>query len=469
MKKSNFSMKLLFCVVIVFIIREYMLLAKNKMVKKEGKGMAVHVVKSGESLWVISSYYGVPISTIVRRNGLTSANTIVPGLALYIPENGRLPVRLYQVNAGDALWSIAQRFNTSVTAIINENPGLQTTTILSVGQRLRIPSQVKMSVSTLGFIMPYSLEASIQSLEAAASQLTYLAITAYALTNEGYAFMSLNDSGLVERSRQLNVIPLLMIRNLTDDFSPELIGTVLENPIYRNNLILSLVRLARQRGYGGVSIDFEFIPPERRNDFILFLRDLKAQLGELILHVNVHAKSEDLPLNPIVGGYDYRAIGVVSDIVAVMTIDYGYPTGPPDPIAPIGWVEQVIQYAITQINPRKLQISLPLYGYDKVVPSNLTTAMSVQAAQNLALTLEEPIQYDAIAQAPWYRYWKGFEEHVVWFEDIRSYIEKFNLIDQYQLFGTTFWHIGLPAPQNWEYMRNHIGVPPTKSAYLNHP
>ncbi|WP_338451123.1 LysM peptidoglycan-binding domain-containing protein [Niallia oryzisoli] len=420
--------------------------------------MAVHVVKNGESLWTISNYYSVPISTIVRTNGLTATGLIVPGLALYIPESGRLPIRIYQVKPKDTLWNIAQRYNTSVSSLINENPDLQTPYLLSIGQRLRIPSPIKMRLATLGFIQPYSLEASIQSLEAVADQLTYLAIAAYSLTNEGYAFMKLNDGGLVERSRQLNVIPLLMIRNIINGFKSELIGTVLGNEVYRNNLILSLVNLAKQRGYGGVSIDFEFIPPERREDFTLFLRDLKAQLGELILHVNVHAKSEDLPLNPIVGGYDYRAIGNASDFVAVMTIDYGYPTGPPAPIAPIGWVEQVINYAVTHINPRKLQISLALYGYDKVVPSNETTALSVQDAQNLALTARAPIQYDAIAKAPWYRYWKGLEEHVVWFEDIRSYIEKYNLMDLYQLYGTTFWQISLPSPQNWEYMRNHIDV-----------
>ena len=58
-----------------------------------------------------------------------------------------------------------------------------------------------------------------------------------------------------------------------------------------------------------------------------------------------------------------------------MTMDYGYPGGPPDPIAPITWLEQVIQYSLTQINPRKLQIAIALYGYDKVVGTNKTHAL----------------------------------------------------------------------------------------------
>jgi spore germination protein len=62
-------------------------------------------------------------------------------------------------------------------------------------------------------------------------------------------------------------------------------------------------------------------------------------LFPLILHVNVHAKTEDIPTNLIIGAYDYLAIGAVADIVGVMTIDYGYPTGPPNPVATIWWVE----------------------------------------------------------------------------------------------------------------------------------
>jgi spore germination protein len=419
--------------------------------------MAIHVVKRGESLWAISKKYGVSIASINQVNGLPSTNKIVPGLALYIPEN-KLSLRSYLVKAGDFLWKIAQRFDTSVSSILIENPNVDPNA-LYIGQRLNIPSPNRLRIASLGFIVPDSIETSLENLDRIAEQLTYLAVVAYSLTDEGYAYAVLNDTDIITRSWQRNVIPLLMIRNFKNgEFSPELIGSVLENPIYRNHLIDSLVQIARQRGYGGVSIDFEFIPPGRRNDFTLFLKNLKTKLGNLILQVNIHAKSEDLPTNRIVGGYDYRAIGNAVDLAAVMTIDYGYPTGPPDPIAPIWWIEQVLRYATTQINPRKLQISIALYGYDKVVGTNVTRALSVQGSQNQAISTGSIIEYDQIAQSPWYRYWKGTQEHIVWFEDIRSYIEKYNLMDLYQIAGTTFWQINLPAPQNWAYVERNIEV-----------
>ncbi|HEY4551013.1 MAG TPA: LysM peptidoglycan-binding domain-containing protein [Bacillus sp. (in: firmicutes)] len=419
--------------------------------------MTIHVVKRGESIWAISKKYGVSIAAINQVNGLPSTNKIVPGLALYIPES-KLSLRTYQVKAGDFLWKIAQRFDTSVTSIVIENPNVDPNA-LYIGQRLNIPSPSRLRIASLGFIVPYSIETSLENLDRIAEQLTYLAVVAYSLTDEGYAYVVLNDSDIITRSWQRNVIPLLMIRNFKDgEFSPELIGSVLENPTYRNHLIDSLVQLAKQRGYGGVSIDFEFIPPERRDDFTLFLNNLKTKLGNLILQVNIHAKSKDLPTNRIVGGYDYRAIGNAVDLVAVMTIDYGYPTGPPDPIAPIWWVEQVLRYATTQINPRKLLISIALYGYDKVVGTNVTRALSVQGSQNQAISTGSIIEYDQIAQSPWYQYWRGTEKRIVWFEDIRSFIEKYNAIDLYQLAGTTFWQINLSAPQNWAYVESNIEI-----------
>ncbi|MDR7003025.1 spore germination protein [Neobacillus niacini] len=419
--------------------------------------MAVHVVSKGENLWGISRLYGIPLQIVAQVNGLTSTTSLVPGLALYLPDT-QLPIRYYQIKAGDQIWQLANQFNTSTAAILAANPGINPNHIV-VGQIIAIPSPIKMEIATLGFIVPSAKGEILSTLDTLANQLTYLAVVAYSFTEEGFAFNEIEDSEIVTKCNQLNITPLLMIRNFTKgDFSAELAGRVLENPAYRQNLIASIVNLTSQRDFGGVSIDFEFIPPPRRQDFNKFLTDLKAALGNLILHVNVHAKTADIPTNRIIGAYDYMAIGNAADIVAVMTIDYGYPTGPPDPIAPITWMEQVVRYSLTQINPRKLQIAMPLYGYDKIALTHSTHALSVLAAQNQAIVTGQQIQFENTAKSPWYRYWKNNEEHVVWYEDIRSYMEKYKLLDVYLLLGTTFWQLSLPSPQNWEYLNQKISV-----------
>jgi spore germination protein len=398
--------------------------------------MYVHVLSSGDTLWAISNKYRVSIPNIMSLNSLTDSE-IVAGLALYLPTND-LNLRYYRIAPGDSLWQIAANYHINISYLLLANPGINPNQLI-IGQKITIASPNKMSIQTLGFIVPYSSSKLLPTLRQLAKNITYLAVVSYSFTDEGWAYVQLEDTEIVNECKRLGMKPLLMIRNFTNEgFSPELVGRVFENPIYRGNLVRSITNLVQQRGYEGVSIDFEFIPPPSRNDFNTFLSDLKRALGNRILQVNVHAKTEDIPTNRIIGAYDYKAIGEIADIVGVMTIDYGYPTGPPNPVAPIWWVEQVVQYSIQLIPPSKLQISIAMYGYNWRSIDNVTTAMSNLNAQNLAISNKVTIQYDDFAAVPWYRHWLGTEEHVVWFGDIRSIIEKYKLIDYYQLLGTTY-------------------------------
>jgi len=422
--------------------------------------VAIHVVQPGDSLWVISRLYDIPIQTLQRINGIDRVNMLVPGLALYIPDSGP-GVFYYRVTASDTFWIISQRFNTSIEGILAVNPGIDPSQLF-VGQRIAIPSPSKRTIQTLGYLVPYSVEQALKLVQGYAEHLTYVALVAYSLTDEGYIVRLLEDEAVINESRRLGLSPLLMIRNIEfvgETFNAELIGTVLANPVYRQNLIRSLVKTIKDKSYSGVSIDFEFVPPGQRNEFNLFFKELKAGLGEdLVLHVNVHAKTADIPTNRIVGAYDYQSIGQYADIVAVMTMDYGYPTGPPDPIAPLWWMQEVIEYTLSLINPQKVQIAFPLYSYDWKVPENITQATSVLGAQNLAISTGAKIQFDYQAASPWFSYISGTEQHIVWFEDIRSFIEKYSLVDIYQLLGVTYWQMGLEFPQNWAFLGRDFTV-----------
>src|SRR3954452_21859408 len=130
--------------------------------------MAVHVVSAGENLWAISNRYGVHIQTIVELNGLTSANSLVPGLALYISDN-QLPIRSYQIKPGDQIWKLAQQFNTDISTILGANPGVDPNQLF-IGQIINIPSSVKLEITTLGFLVPSGGTAVLSILDSLARQ-----------------------------------------------------------------------------------------------------------------------------------------------------------------------------------------------------------------------------------------------------------------------------------------------------------
>ena len=96
----------------------------------------VYVVKPGDSLWKIANSYGISVSELKSANNLTS-DLLSIGQQLKIPGGG-VTSTIYIVKAGDSLWKIANSYGVSVDGIKKLNN--LTSNLLSIGQKLKIPS-----------------------------------------------------------------------------------------------------------------------------------------------------------------------------------------------------------------------------------------------------------------------------------------------------------------------------------------
>lgn len=101
-------------------------------------GVIEYVVRSGDTLWLLAQRYNTTVDAIMRLNGLTSDNLQI-GQVLQIPAAASTGGSYfeYTVRPGDTLWLLSQRYDTTVSAIKNLN-GLRSD-ILNIGQVLRIP------------------------------------------------------------------------------------------------------------------------------------------------------------------------------------------------------------------------------------------------------------------------------------------------------------------------------------------
>jgi len=93
-----------------------------------------HTVVAGDTLWQLAQRFGTSVEAIMTLNGLANNNLSI-GQVLRIPTVSPT-VLTYTVVAGDTLWRLAERFNTNVEAIMALN-GLANSN-LSIGQTLRI-------------------------------------------------------------------------------------------------------------------------------------------------------------------------------------------------------------------------------------------------------------------------------------------------------------------------------------------
>ena len=98
-----------------------------------------YVVKAGDTLYGISNQFGVSVTDLASLNNV-NADTLKVGQILKIPSNtGTNPSNMfmYTVKKGDSLYSIAQKYNTTVGEIVSLN--YLKSNDLSIGQVLRIP------------------------------------------------------------------------------------------------------------------------------------------------------------------------------------------------------------------------------------------------------------------------------------------------------------------------------------------
>lgn len=122
-------------------------------------------------------------------------------------------------------------------------------------------------------------------------------------------------------------------------------------------------------------------------------------------------------------------------------------------VAPLNEVRRVVEYAISEIQPDKINLGIPNYGYDWTLPfvqgQSHATAISLQYAIELAIENDAVIEFDQVAMSPFFHYTRDGSEHVVWFEDVRSLREKFALISEYNLRGAIYWQIMRFFRPNW--------------------
>ncbi len=98
-----------------------------------------HIVQWGENLTRVAMRYGVTVQALAAANGIWNADCIWAGMKLWIPTPGAVTPQTYTVQTGDTLYSIAQRFGTTVWAIAWTN-GIWDVSYIRVGQVLLMPA-----------------------------------------------------------------------------------------------------------------------------------------------------------------------------------------------------------------------------------------------------------------------------------------------------------------------------------------
>lgn len=367
-------------------------------------------------------------------------------------------MEIYVVKPGDNIDRIAALYQVPVEMLIYDNQ-LIPPYELADGQALLIdfPKSATpgRAVYSNGYAYPFISQ---WVLEQTLPYLSELSVFSYGFTAEGELLAPvLPDEWMIQLAIQYRALPILTLTpfGLDGQFNNQLIHSLVRREASKNRLLDELIQVMGEKGYGGLDIDFEFILAEDRDYFTAFVEDCAQRMhaAGYQLSVALAPKSSADQKGLLYEGKDYRALGEAADHVLVMTYEWGYTYGPPMAVAPLNQVRRVIDYAITEIPPEKISMGVPNYGYDWPLPyvSGQTRARTIGNVEAVRIAIREgaEIQFDEIAQSPFFDYDSGDIRHQVWFEDVRSLDAKFGLIEEYGLRGPGYWQIMQLFRANW--------------------
>lgn len=280
-------------------------------------------------------------------------------------------------------------------------------------------------------------------------RLSWVATFSYGFTSEG-ELLNLEDENIIIPAKEAGVRPMMVLTPLDSagNFNDNIAVEVFENPAATENLIRNIEANIKNKNMGGVDFDFEYLAAEYADDYVQLVSRARQLLGPqgYLTSVALAPKiSTDQP-GLLYQGHDYAGMGRAADYCLLMTYEWGYTYGPPLPVSPINSVRRVLEYGITQIPPEKILMGMSNYGYDWKLPFVQGESKAEKLTNYQALARAEyygvPVEYDEEAEAPFFTYTApDGSEHIVWFENERSWQARLALVPEYGLAGISIWNI----------------------------
>jgi spore germination protein YaaH len=177
------------------------------------------------------------------------------------------------------------------------------------------------------------------------------------------------------------------------------IYNLLSNTTERRTEETNITSLATANNFDGIDIDFESMSPATRPYYSLFIEGLSERLHAAGKVLTCSVVPRDFPSSvytvvPANLSYaeSYPVLNQYCDEVRLEAYDQGTTDLDLDaskggngelyaPVADPDWVKKIIQYAVQYINPQKIMLGVPTYGYEYEVSwsNDVTTYQEVRA------------------------------------------------------------------------------------------
>lgn len=303
-----------------------------------------------------------------------------------------------------------------------------------------------------GSIPYWDQESAAASFRQNVAAFSEVALFWYYITREGeimkYRYAK-EDKSIIDFAKQNNVKVTAVITNLPEtensSWDSDRVAFVIEDNTRRKKHIDDIASLLEEMNFDGISIDYEQVDANQRENFSRFIKELADTIHSQNKTVGVALHPKTSSASDKQYQYqDWQSLAASADALYVMSYGEHEDEGQAGPIASMPWMKNIIAYSHRErIAKSKIYLGIPLYGYDWNKDGDKP---AVGLTQNDVTVLRQRFnvdeQWNESTKSPFFYYERGGDTHEVWYENEKSILEKVRLADEQGFLGVTFWRLG---------------------------
>jgi len=301
--------------------------------------------------------------------------------------------------------------------------------------------------------IPYwDQERAFQSFRSHVEAIDFISLFWYTLDRHGQAVKYRDadiDQTIVDFAHQHRVKVLALIANLPDEegttWDWRRVDAILKSNDSRQRFVTKVLKLVAAHDFDGITLDFESLRDRQRTTFTRLVQVLAQALHQRgkLLRVAVEYEADTGQTH----GKDWPAITAAADQLAIMAYEQHWDESGPGPVASLPWVERTLAFARSlKLSMNKVSLGVPLYAYDwpRLSTGQYVTAQGLlyEGAMKLRKRYQATAVFDQRSWSPYFRYVNKSRQHVVWYENHRSFRAKLALAQKYHVGSIFLWRLG---------------------------
>jgi len=327
-------------------------------------------------------------------------------------------------------------------------------------------------LKTIGWIPYWDQKNAFESFSKNAQLFDFVSVFWYRIDSNGNLTTyreTVEDQSIVDFAHQNNVKILAVVANAPDyyedaDWDYQRVNLAISTASTRQKHISDLVQLVEAKNLDGIDIDYEALKASQKENFSLFIEELATKLHEKgkILGVAIHPKtSEDNP-NEDNGSHaqDWQRIAKSADQLYFMTYTEHAISSSPGPAGSIGWIDEIMDYAIfnVKIPEEKIFLGIGLFGlgWQKASDgsfSGVSDDLTFGQIQSIIQQNNSQVIWDNQSKSSHFEYKKGGKTHTIWFENSESVSARMKTAKKLGVGGVAFWRLGDEDPKVWNIIK----------------